>query len=573
MELFVALQFWIALALVKESICITVKSSFMPSPLVSFGNKQLEGMIASKATKKVDRTQGNNLNQIIHEEKMKSINCKQIVAAALAKGTQTSMGKDNHEILQCKSIAEALISELEDDEQKSKLQPKLEKECEMSSNQDKMTTIEEDSLVAQSKCTDLLKSMKEQTQQELLKETSQSSTPSTSKCLRDYTFVKYLSQCATLQAFAVDAGGKKRYERECTISWLVELSMLFNYILEKLFNGLIRPCLQDCERDYDALCPEEWSPLGSKSDIHLRIEMQSSYQTMALLSGNTKCHAPFSYTGIHYLSIIYKTIQLGREQEDVAEQPNLDFLQQEKRRNGNSIVMCDGLAVSLANMIINITARLHGQTWVSSTDFLQCTCQFGAHASSGDGVCEAPQGYTGPVESQSIYRPHLIYATQNRCLQIIFEEKCAAWFPCQRACQVDYSAACPDNWLVDQQMNCFPLDSYIGPCFEKVNFSDETKEGKKKFSISCNTNWPCIDDCARNYQDPCPLQWKNRDSTCFAPESYGGPCQHEKTFSLFSDAMKAAISKECDVFWPCNNGESLAREMLTEKTVEMKNSH
>lgn len=58
--------------------------------------------------------------------------------------------------------------------------------------------------------------------------------------------------------------------------------------------------------------------------------------------------------------------------------------------------------------------------------------------------------------------------------------------------------------------------------------------------------------CAKAYAESCPQGWAAlADSTCKAPESYGGYCAPVQSFFGFSVASRIEAEVVCGVCWPC----------------------
>lgn len=64
-----------------------------------------------------------------------------------------------------------------------------------------------------------------------------------------------------------------------------------------------------------------------------------------------------------------------------------------------------------------------------------------------------------------------------------------------------------------------------------------------------------LDDCTRNYYNPCPAQWTQinlpHGIRCEAPEGYQGPCERSFEGSRMTYTMRRAFAEHCNAPWPC----------------------
>ena len=125
------------------------------------------------------------------------------------------------------------------------------------------------------------------------------------------------------------------------------------------------------------------------------------------------------------------------------------------------------------------------------------------------------------------------------------------------ACDRDYALECPSGFvgvgaiLGGSSKYCAPGSAYGGPCDGDVfDFSTYTVQGKARWSLMCQANWPCI-QCERDYSAPCPRGWTKSggERTCVPGESYAGSCKGAVDFSFYNSEMLSQWSASCGAFW------------------------
>ncbi|SOV76950.1 CPW-WPC family protein [Plasmodium reichenowi] len=129
-------------------------------------------------------------------------------------------------------------------------------------------------------------------------------------------------------------------------------------------------------------------------------------------------------------------------------------------------------------------------------------------------------------------------------------------------CERDYDKPCPNdyNYLgsvhTDDDEICAPSSTYEGPCSgEELNIKNMSEKRKEKWSIKCETFWPCK-RCVRNYTSFCPEKWYHVNGTlrsCKPLDDYTGPCIFEMNFSGYNKRMLEDWSLKCKAWWKCDH--------------------
>lgn len=131
----------------------------------------------------------------------------------------------------------------------------------------------------------------------------------------------------------------------------------------------------------------------------------------------------------------------------------------------------------------------------------------------------------------------------------------------------DYSASCPDTWVV-RDGACVASPEYAGPCAEQQIFLASSAAEKEESEKLCSFCWPCLDDagphgqaaCQRHWSQACPQSYVapdipydefDRSSGKICVAAFGSPCESMVTFEGAAD--KHLFSNRCGVQWPCVN--------------------
>ncbi|KAL8275176.1 hypothetical protein Esti_000926 [Eimeria stiedai] len=195
-------------------------------------------------------------------------------------------------------------------------------------------------------------------------------------------------------------------------------------------------------------------------------------------------------------------------------------------------------------------------------------CPFAWTPLPGDSACKAPNAYIAlATASARLLLLIPLEVPSSFELKRILEDKCRINFACVSSCSLDLSQPCPLGWT-QQQETCKPPVDYLGPCVEGGLPADlDSADMRRAAAAKCNASFACTSrpPCERDFQQPCPLGWLQTGGGggCKAAAEYRGPCKQQEKFGALEENAKRAVSKTCQVFWPCANGEALTEAMMS----------
>lgn len=130
-------------------------------------------------------------------------------------------------------------------------------------------------------------------------------------------------------------------------------------------------------------------------------------------------------------------------------------------------------------------------------------------------------------------------------------------------CIRDYSQLCPSGWVDSGDAStCQAPKDYQGKCKPKLAWGGLTPQQKRQQASRCAAAFPCLDQCAADYSQPCPQGWlQDVNQDCLAPTGYSGRCVLRKSFSGMKQSEKTAWGKACDVSWPCRKSIQNSQEI------------
>jgi CPW-WPC domain-containing protein len=121
------------------------------------------------------------------------------------------------------------------------------------------------------------------------------------------------------------------------------------------------------------------------------------------------------------------------------------------------------------------------------------------------------------------------------------------------ACEADFSAPCPDGWQLSAGV-CHAHDSYSGPCESSRRFSVEDNSEKQVFAEDCNAPWPCKghgNACPSGHNfDACPHGWST-GRFGFCEAPAENACGQAFRFVDMSVDDKLNLAGACGFRWPC----------------------
>ncbi|RQX73205.1 cpw-wpc domain-containing protein [Toxoplasma gondii CAST] len=172
-----------------------------------------------------------------------------------------------------------------------------------------------------------------------------------------------------------------------------------------------------------------------------------------------------------------------------------------------------------------------------------------------NGLCGAPASYTGRCERS------YSFINLNEREKRSWERRCDVTWPCQRLCNKDYDALCPEDWISSVGGACVASGEYTGPCLPKMGFADLTRDMKKQIEQQCELSFPCKQKCRTDYAARCPEGWFYLTSprVCSPPDDYRGKCQGKRNMAEMNETDRKRFSVTCEVDWPCLAGQEELR--------------
>lgn len=191
------------------------------------------------------------------------------------------------------------------------------------------------------------------------------------------------------------------------------------------------PCLEECEKDYDIQCPKNWHE-----------------------STKGICVATSSYAG--HCDRVYNFASFSVDQKKALE-----------RR-------CDVSWRCLPKCNRDYNAS--------------CPEGWGLIGEPADEICLALDTYTGPCVRR------MSFSGLSKEMKISMEKKCDFQFPCSGTCSRDFAVQCPKKWFyLSEKKQCQAPDDYRGACQGKHDIADTTELEKRRFSLKCEVDWPCVE--------------------------------------------------------------------------------
>ncbi|CAA9990330.1 CPW-WPC family protein [Plasmodium knowlesi strain H] len=192
----------------------------------------------------------------------------------------------------------------------------------------------------------------------------------------------------------------------------------------------------------------------------------------------------------------------------------------------------------------SIRGGISEDAWTCRKDYSR-PCAEGWHQVNASRECVAPLSYRGPC-------PRFLQMENKTTKKRLLEGECRIFWPCLDQCERNYSLQCPEQWAPEDEKTCRPLAIYEGTCLPSHDFSNMTDAQKEIWSNKCETDWPCMASCKKDYSRGCPQGWtKEKDGSCYAPVKYSGPCLSRMSLLNVDEDMKVALEKLCNVSFPC----------------------
>ncbi|PFH34550.1 cpw-wpc domain-containing protein [Besnoitia besnoiti] len=156
---------------------------------------------------------------------------------------------------------------------------------------------------------------------------------------------------------------------------------------------------------------------------------------------------------------------------------------------------------------------------------------------------------------------------ETRCPQHWVEledSSCAAPASYTGRCERNYSFTRLNDKYVKE-----PALPYTGPCLPKMGFAGLTRDMKKQLEKQCELSFPCVQRCPTNYRATCPQGWfyLAGPRVCVPPDDYSGKCQGRRSVTEMTETDKRRFSVSCEADWPCLPGTS---PLLPEAQVALR---
>lgn len=134
--------------------------------------------------------------------------------------------------------------------------------------------------------------------------------------------------------------------------------------------------------------------------------------------------------------------------------------------------------------------------------------------------------------------------------KLAFANYCDVAFPCQDECAQDFRQPCPSLWRDIGGGICQAPVQYEGSCAMRLDVAGMSEDDKYVWSVRCGARWQCAAQINHNYDDMCPLGWfLHNGNVCRAPSNYTGPCEPLAYMNEASVAEKKSYEATCRVEW------------------------
>lgn len=182
----------------------------------------------------------------------------------------------------------------------------------------------------------------------------------------------------------------------------------------------------------------------------------------------------------------------------------------------------------------------------------------------GEDTCLAPLSYTGMCD-MLLHIPSTWGLAQKKTWMHSCGGEDAVRWPCTDQCDPDASRdSCPVNWVELSDGLCDAPLSNGGPCSEMRVQRDIGGDDLKEFETYCGiADIPCPLRCTQNFTAACPDAWILVDGLCIAPSSYAGrPCLPFQNLAGLSEQDKEMWSTLCFAPFSCTNTPSTISEPI-----------
>jgi len=171
------------------------------------------------------------------------------------------------------------------------------------------------------------------------------------------------------------------------------------------------------------------------------------------------------------------------------------------------------------------------------------------------GNCIAPESYDGPCNHALVMRGaanEVKYALAQNCA---VRWPCQDLAGRAMSCPQNFSSACPTGWFHAADGECVAPPAYetCAPRqrFAKMTLDEKaTWSLMCRAPFPCVLE--VRRQCAHDWTAACPVDWYlTEDLACVAPRSYQGACDSVLYLNEASVGHKQNVAKKCDVSWPC----------------------
>merc|ERR1712039_345533 len=123
----------------------------------------------------------------------------------------------------------------------------------------------------------------------------------------------------------------------------------------------------------------------------------------------------------------------------------------------------------------------------------------------------------------------------------------------------DYdTSSCPPGWIENAGICERAGPASPNPkCGSRYAFMSMSVEDRQSIAKVCGIEWPCLNECRRDYRALCPQGWSTDllREVCTAPASYAGDCKYETLVKGWHREEKETFAAACGAPYPCSSSE------------------
>jgi CPW-WPC domain-containing protein len=169
--------------------------------------------------------------------------------------------------------------------------------------------------------------------------------------------------------------------------------------------------------------------------------------------------------------------------------------------------------------------------------------------------CAAPASYQGPCGTMKSF------ARASSMDKYKFAVSCNAPWQCMDdTCSNGRNYdGCPTGWTSRGNGFCQGAMSGQAACGNLYKMDNINIGEKQELARSCGFNWPCEHACEQDYTQDCPKEWSNAFGLCVAPATYAGSCGFSVNTTGMTANQKHDFAVKCETKFACtadSNGPS-----------------